>query len=163
MHDVNQAGGKMGVSIEAPDGVTRVVPADRVQEATQAGGKIIPYNLEDQTPKPGFWSAVGDDLSGMAKGLFALPSRDPSQSGGLVHPLTQISKSNQQFQQENAARKAAGYSVPYRAVAPLASQVGMNVPGMEQSAAQGDVAGVLGHAAVPAAMAVTPLVGEGVG
>jgi hypothetical protein len=49
--------------------------------------------------------------------------------------------------QQDDARKAAGYNVPYRVLAPVAQSAGLNVPGMEQSAAEGDTAGVLGHAA----------------
>jgi hypothetical protein len=54
--------------------------------------------------------------------------------------------------QQDKNRKAAGYSMPYRVLAPVAQSVGTNVPGMEQSAAEGDTAGVLGHTLA----AVTP-------
>jgi hypothetical protein len=51
--------------------------------------------------------------------------------------------------ERDVSRQKAGYSLPYRLAAPAAESVGMNVSGAEESARQGDVGGVLGHAAVP--------------
>jgi hypothetical protein len=64
--------------------------------------------------------------------------------------------------QRDQSRQAAGYSAPYRFVAPVAESLGVNVPGMEESARQGDAAGVLGHAAaVPVTYAATRALGAG--
>ncbi len=106
----------------------------------------------------GFFRALGQDALGAVKGLpyAAFP------------PALGVRRAIDEYQseratgksvegQEDAARKAAGYSLPYRAVAPVAEGLGVNVTGMERSAAQGDTAGVLGHTALPLAAAVSPL------
>ena len=49
--------------------------------------------------------------------------------------------------QRDQSRQAAGYSAPYRFVAPVAESLGVNEPGMEESAREGDADGVMGHAA----------------
>jgi outer membrane lipoprotein SlyB len=58
----------------------------------------------------------------------------------------------QQSAAQDQSRKEAGYSKPYRALAPIAEGLGVNASGMEESARQGDVGGVLGHAAAPLAV-----------
>lgn len=64
--------------------------------------------------------------------------------------------------QRDQSRQAAGYSAPYRFVAPVAESLGVNVPGMEESARQGDPGGVMGHAAaLPITYAATRALGAG--
>lgn len=48
-------------------------------------------------------------------------------------------------------RAKAGYSKGYRMAVPFAQAVGVNVPGMEEAARQGDEGGVLGEAVAPLA------------
>ena len=141
-----KAGAKPGVNIIAPNGQPGTVPADRYVDAAKAGAKIVPF--QDQEVKhPGFWASLRDDLKSMIPTGF--------------NDMTNA--------EEDAADKAAsdfrkqsGYSSVYRAAAPVAQAIGVNVPGMERSAQQGDVAGVAGHAAaVPAVMAATKGLVEG--
>jgi hypothetical protein len=136
------AGAKPGVSIKAPDGSLGVVPADRYQDAAKAGATIVPIK-DQETQHPGFWANAADDLQGLLhpSGFSPYPGMDQEAKSAAAT----------QHAQEDASRKAAGYSLPYRVGAPIAQAAGANVPGMEQSAAEGDVGGVLGHAAAPVA------------
>jgi hypothetical protein len=150
-----KAGGMPAVKFIAPDKSIRFVPASRIQEAAAAGGTIQPY--EDQDVKhPGFWSTLWGDLSSMVPHAV-----------DLTQPTNRFASnehSQQKFKAEDASRKEAGYSLPYRATAPVAEALGVNVPGMEQSAKEGDEAGVYGHAAaVPTVMAATAGISKGAG
>ena len=143
-----KSGAKPGVHITAPDGSPGVIPADRMPEAVKAGAKIVP--IEDQPVQhPGFWASLGSDLGGLlhASGFSPYPGMDQDAKSAAA----------QQAHDQDQARKQAGYSLPYRAAAPVAQAAGVNVPGMEESAKQGDVNGVLGHAAAPV---VTMAAGE---
>lgn len=163
IHSAIAAGGKLGVNIKAPDGSSGVIPSDKYQAAAQAGAKIVPFDLSPKTNNPGFLSTLGSDLGGMAKGLGNLALA----ASGNPEAQQQIGRgfydqiNNAPVQAE--AQKKAGYSAFYRAVTPLAQAAGVNVPGMEQSAAAGDVGGVAGHAAAPiAAMAIAKGVSSGI-
>lgn len=154
-----KAGGKPGVTVKAPDGALGVVPSDRIQDAVKAGGSIVPLGEQD-TQHPGFWQAVGDDLKGVAKGLATTVVNgmtgnelipDSIREAAGIGPARDIIGQGQQMRADWERRKAAGYSTPYRVAAPVAEAAGANVTGMEDAAAQGDTAGVAGHAAVPIA------------
>lgn len=134
------AGGKLGVTVKAPTGELGVVPADRAQDAAKAGGTIVPFK-EQETQHPGFWASAADDLKGLLhpSGFSPYPGMDQEAKSAAAT----------QSAQQDQSRKAAGYSSAYRALAPVAQAVGANVPGMEQSAKEGDQAGVMGHAAAP--------------
>lgn len=121
-------------------------------------------------PKEGFLHSLGSDLLGMVKGLpqaalsaspfsalqEALPS-NIQQSIGLQPSIEHIKA----MAAADTARKQAGRSAAYRAIAPLGELAGANVGGMEQAAAAGDPGAVLGHAAaVPTAMALTAGLGK---
>ena len=154
-----KAGAKPGVNIIAPDGSKGVVPADRYVDAAKAGAKIAPFEEQD-VKHPGFWHALLSDAQGMAKG--ALETGSAVVNAGMGNPtaavplMSQIAQNVSESPEAWKERRKAGYSLPYRVAAPVGSALGVNVPGMEQSAAEGDVAGVAGHAvAVPAAMAAT--------
>lgn len=152
-----KAGAKPGVHITGPDGSAGIIPADRTQDAVKAGAKIVP--LEDQPIQhPGFWFSLGQDLKGMVQSapqagfhlLEAASGADPSDLREDVG--NQLSSMHQNWQD----RTAAGESLPYKLDAAAAEGLGVNVKGMEQSAKEGDVGGVAGHAAaVPTAMAAT--------
>jgi hypothetical protein len=145
--DAVKAGAKPAVSVKSPDGQLGEIPANRVPDAVKAGATIIPLH-EQENQHPGFWARAAEDLKGLLhpSGFSPYPGMDQEAK----------SQAAAQSGEQDQARKAAGYSVPYRALAPVAQSVGVNVPGMEQSAAEGDVGGVLGHAAAPiAAMAAT--------
>src|SRR5580704_4367112 len=96
-----------------------------------------------ETPKenPGFWSTLGEDI----KGLLHPSAQNPYPGMGQEEKTATAAQAGQ----EGEARKDAGYSLPYRTLAPVAESLGVNVPGMEQSARAGDVGGVAGHAAAP--------------
>jgi hypothetical protein len=161
-------GGTPGVRVQAPDGTIHVVPAPKIHEAYQNGGKLLP--IEDQeTPHPGFWSAVAEDAVPMLKsigtavltGAPGMAYRGIKQAGNDLQ--AKIEGKPTAAEAQNEAQKAAGYGPVYRhLLTPLAQGVGVNVPGMEASAASGDVGGVLGHTAVPSAAAVAPLAAEGI-
>lgn len=136
------------VRMQAPQGDIRLVPANRMVEAAQNGGKVLPAE-DQQTNHPGFWSSLGGDLKAMIPN-FSGPS------GPLPNRYNATAVNQAQADAEDQARKDAGYPWPYRAIAPVAEGLGVNVPGMEKSAAEGDTAGVMGHAAtVPTVMAAT--------
>lgn len=146
MKEAIAAGGKPGVTVKAPDGSLGVIPADRTQDAVKAGGSIVPIQ-QQETQHPGFWANIADDLKGLLhpSGFSPYPGMDQEAKSAAAT----------QAAQQDQSRKDAGYPLPYRALAPVAQSVGVNVPGMEESAAQGDVAGVAGHAAAPVAALAT--------
>ena len=163
--DAKKAGFIPGVTMKTADGQTGVVPSTRVQEATKSGMQIVPLG-DQETQHTGFWKAVGDDLQGMAKGLATtavngLPGNellpDSIRKAAGIGPSRDIIGQGEQMRTDWERRKAAGYSAPYRVTAPVAEAVGANVTGMEDAAAQGDVAGVAGHAAVPLATTAASL------
>jgi hypothetical protein len=155
LHEAIAAGAKPGVSIKAPDGTPGVVPADRYQEAAKAGATIVPFH-EQETQHPGFWGAVKSYFSpGPDDALTSFQQWQKVAAGPMwTGPKLPTS-------QENSQRKAQGLGPTYRALVPIAEGLGMNVKGAEQAASQGDVGGVAGYAAVPAAAAVAPLAAEG--
>lgn len=150
LHDALAAGFKQGVTMKSADGKLGVIPADRVPEAAKSGLKIVPLG-DQETQQPGFWHSLYSDLAGMAKGIPSMVEN--AIPGVAMARATLNAPAAAQHQQE---QKQAGYSLPYRVLTPAAEGLGVNVRGMEQSAQQGDVAGVAGHAAtVPVVMAAT--------
>jgi hypothetical protein len=120
-----------------------------------------PIQEAQPAPQPGFWSSLGSDLKGMVPHQ-ANPYGDQPLPGRAAAAAQAGEQSDKELTMQNAVRKAAGYSLPYRALAPVAEGLGANVQGMEQSARQGDPGGVLGHAAaVPLTMAATEGVAHG--
>lgn len=117
-----------------------------------------------QTNKTGFWGALGHDLAGMVTGLGAgNGNTGPDYSGRVGAAVKLNDQQNAQQAVEDKARKAAGYSDTYTALAPVAEGIGVNVSGMEDAAKQGDTGAVLGHAAaVPTVMAATEGLARGV-
>lgn len=146
LRDAVAAGGIPGVKFQAPDGSTRYVPANRTHEAYAAGGTMVPIK-DQEIQHPGFWSTMYSDLKGMASGL---------------NPVTKLTETKQDLIDQQRAEDAAEQSPERMAhgwtyrnlTVPAAETVGVNVSGMEQSAAEGDVGGVGGHAAAPAAAAL---------
>lgn len=155
--DAVKAGGMPAVKFQAPDGSTRYVPASRMREAYDAGGKVLPYEQQD-VKHPGFWTTLGEDLWGMVPkpptSMDDVAARSKMAADMFAGPS--VEDMMQQGQQAEA-RRQAGHGAMYSYMgAPLAEKLGVNVPGMEQSAAQGDVGGVAGHAsAVPLTIAAT--------
>jgi len=139
------AGGKLGVNVTDPSGKPGIVPAERVQDAVKAGAKIVPYGEQD-TQHPGFWAKAADLMGGLLhpSGFSPYPGMDQEAKSGAAGQSYDL----------NQSEKAAGYSPAYRALVPVARSAGTDVPGMEQSAKEGDVGGVAAAAAVPIATLV---------
>jgi hypothetical protein len=125
--------------------------------------KIVP--IQDQPIKhPGFWSTLSDDLVGMVSGAYhGIVDYDPLTDPNLPDPQKNAIVTAQQ----NAAaarnqERTQAHGKAYSLGATAAEMLGTNVSGMEQSAEQGDVGGVMGHAAaVPTALATTEILGRG--
>lgn len=145
MHSALSEGGKMGVYVEGPDKKQYVIPADRVNDAVKDGGKVIPYNLDQSHQKEGFWSSFGSTL----KGMVTPQGQNPYPGMGQEEKMAAA----EQAKSLDTQRKEEGRGLAYRAAAPIAGLVA-DVPGMEQSAREGDTAGVLGHAVGSAAPVV---------
>lgn len=164
MRDAMTAGFKPAVIMKSPDGSkSGYIPADKTQEASKAGFKIVPFE-QQETQHDGFWSAIGKDLAGIPKGLAATVA-EPFRKAS-IGPLArgqEFQAQQQQMGEDAARRKAEGYGLLYRTAAPIGENlVGVNAKGMEQSAKEGDVGGVMGHAAaVPAVMAATEGLAKG--
>ena len=157
LRDAINAGGKPGIRMQAPDGKVRYVPPDLMQDAVKAGGKMLP--VQDQSvPHEGFWSALGSDLKGMGEGLVhSITDTDSPSIWSLEGAKQGFRQDVSNYQRE----RAAGHGRLYSGAATAASDLGVNVPGMEQAATEGNPGAVLGHAAaVPAAMAGTYGIGE---
>jgi hypothetical protein len=146
-----KAGAKPGVHIISPDGSPGVIPADRTQDAVRAGAKLVP--LKDQpVQNAGFWHSLLSDVASIAHAIPDL-SVTPAYIGA---PRSTVSQMPEQLAAADQARQQEGRGPVYRAGAMAATGAGANVTGMEQSAREGDVAGVVGHAAaVPVVMAAT--------
>lgn len=137
--------------------------------------KLGREKIASQTPEPkhggfsAFMSDAAGAVTGIAKGaLGTVPGmelipekyREPL---GIHTPMESGMESAAQLPEDWRARRAAGYSVPYRLLAPVAEQNGVNVKGMEEAAKSGDPGAVIGHAAFPvAALAAGEAFGRGV-
>jgi hypothetical protein len=159
-----KAGGKLAVTVKAPDGTLGEIPADRLPDAAKAGASVVPFK-DQENQHPGFWHSLWSDVSGMAQGLTHLNDYDPMTDPKLSQEekMTQVNKDFADAQEE-VKQRTAQYGPTYANVtAPAAGMLGVNVPGMEQSAKEGDTAGVMGHtAAVPAVMAATEGLSEAI-
>jgi len=173
MTQAMQAGAIPGVHVTDPNGNPGVIPANRMAEAVKAGAKIEPLH-EQPIQHEGFWSTMLGDLGDIAKGAFKTGLSASAQMMGTPAPLMrrvgltpmqdqakQMIQTVRDIPKEDQARKAAGRSDVYTALAPVPEMLGVNVQGMEKSAQQGDVGGVLGHAAAPTIVAAAPLGVEG--
>lgn len=151
LNDAKAAGFKPAVTMKAKDGTLGYVPADRYQEAAKSGMEIVPLKEQD-TQHPGFWHQLFSDIGNIRPASVSpYPGMDLEAKQNIAQSAVQA----------DAGSKAAGHGALYRTGAALAGAAGANVPGMEQSAAEGDPEGVLGHAAaVPAVLGTTMAAGE---
>lgn len=157
MNSARQAGFKPAVVMKSSDGKEGYIPADRIQDAAKSGLQIVPLKNQD-TQHPGFWHELTSDLVNMAKAApqAALDLAVPGLAAGksakeTIQSVATTGKTSTQLQYEQ--QKAEGRPMIERLATPAAQMIGMNVRGTEQSADQGDIAGVAGHAAAPLAMA----------
>src|SRR5258708_3030152 len=107
----------------------------------------------------GFWHEVIGTLGDALRGIPEVAARAVTgRTGELVGEMAlQATLADQK-------RKEAGYSLPYRAVAGFGeTALGIPASRMEAAAARGDTAGVLGAAAVPAALTLAGPAIEGAG
>lgn len=155
------AGFKGAVVMTSPDGQQGYVPHDRANDAIKAGFKVGQPGAQafadrGQNAEGGF-SALGSDLVGMVKGAAS----NPAAMLGATGPIAlgrQLAGSGAAYQERVKAGRAPAYAV----AAGANEAIGVNAKGMEQSADQGSMSGVLGHAAaVPVAMAITEGVAKG--
>lgn len=135
-------GAKPSVTIKSPDGKVGDIPADRLPDAAKAGATVVPLE-QQETQHPGFWAKAADLMGGLLhpSGFSPYPGMDQEAKSQAATQSAQL----------NESEKAAGYSGPYRALVPAARAVGVDVPGMEQSAKEGDMGGVAAGAVVPLA------------
>jgi hypothetical protein len=174
-----RAGGKLGVNMAAPDGTHGTIPADQVQAAAKAGGKIIPYDLSKapNTPeKKGIWDTFTDDVKSVFSSLVSgsegpgAPTPSESYYSSIKAPLPAhvepyYSTDTEAMRRQDAARKAAGYNLPYRAGAAAVDAVVPSQPAarMEEGAREGNSDAVIGHMLAGQALATAPLAAEGLG
>ena len=144
--DFSSVGGKPVSGVIADQMARQNALIDKMQADTKSGG---------------FWQSVGEDVSRM------VPHTAPELAYSALNALTLGASGNARFLanavQNDQARKAEGRSLAYRAIAPVGEAIGINAPGMEQAANQGNTGAVLGHTVVPAATALAAPVIEGAG
>lgn len=102
LHEAVQHGGKPGVHMTAPDGTKGVIPADRVQDAVKNGGKVEPF--EQQPAKSWFDIAksAGSTLWNNIKNIpNALAAPDP-----LADPRVSDEEKNKIVAQQEASAQA---------------------------------------------------------
>lgn len=108
-------------------------------------------SVEVKPNPPGFLKSFGSDLVNAAKGAIdpknLLLNAATLGMGSTFQTLANAPETLKHYGEQ----KKAGYSLPYRMLTPVAEGMGANVRGMEQSAKEGDMGGVLGHAATPLA------------
>lgn len=135
--------------------VTRV---DYAALAKQSGS--TDYQAPRSSSGQGFWSHVEQSISSMIPSPEeALKSAAKTAILGPAAPVISGLQSILGAKEEYSAAKERGHGTPYSAAAGVSTLVGVSPERMEAAAAKGDTAGVLGEAAVPAAMAVAPIAG----
>lgn len=109
------------------------------------------------TGPTGFWQNAYSAGKGLVNSLLSGngPAVGAEAAGQGVSQAAQMAA-------DDIDRQQQGRSTTYRAAAPIAQTLvpGLNPAAMENAAYKGDTAGVLGQAAVPATLAVTPVIGE---
>jgi hypothetical protein len=131
-------------AVSSAPAATSKAPIDYSKLASQYGAVASSGPAAKPPTEESFGEKAGHML-GTAyadlKGLLKPQAQNPYPGMGQEQKAADAAIAEQQ----DKNRKAAGYSVPYRVLVPVAQSVGANVPGMEQAAAEGDTAGVLGH------------------
>ena len=146
-----KAGAKPGVHITAPDGSAGVIPADRTADAVKSGAKVVPFS-DQPVQHPGFWATMGSDLANMARSLPSSLEWFSGDPRDIAARSKQLSDTADAIFSNLQKEKKAGYSPAYRAAATAGTALGVNVPGIEEAAAEGNPAGVAGHIAAPLAV-----------
>ena len=115
-------------------------------------------------PQEGFWQAASQDVAGLAKAAVTPPVVGAAQQlyegvkGAPERFRLGVEQGTTPERLEYQRRISEGYTPLYAGgFAPVGEAAGVNVQQMEQNAALGDTAGVLGRAAVPTALATAPL------
>jgi hypothetical protein len=172
------------VSSIDPD-YAKASPEDQMAYLNRITGKPAPTtannSVESKTNSSepeGFWGAAYNDAKWAVEGLGRTIVRPYTEAyegykhGGIAEgaarglnalntPLGEpISPS--EILERNQRQKASAYGLPYRVASGALGAAGiMNSKSMEDAAARGDAAGVLGHTVVPVATVASPLLGEG--
>lgn len=145
------AGGEFAVPMVSPKGDHVWVRGSQMSQGIKAGGKVD-WSSVPQTHQEGFWSALGSDLMGYAKGVPGmLHTMGQALSGNpqAVSDAMMTVGSGDQRRQQQGRSGATDLWGAYRFIAPAGDAVGLNTAGMENAANEGDTAGVAGHAAAP--------------
>lgn len=178
MHDnLTKYGAKPGVIMkfkDDPEQKSRAVPADQVQEASKAGGTIIPLG-EQPVKQPGFWQRAYENsgLQGMVEKGKELYN-DPDKLESLPYDLLSgaVAAQAKQFPKALEAAKSGDLSTAAGRtlagvtpiVGPMAAdtgeKVGTDLGTGNYAGAAGDIAGL---GATLAAPKVLPKAAEGIG
>lgn len=153
-----------GVQVRTATGETTYIPANRIQEAAQHGAKPVPLDADNPNHSglwsyltdPKTWSSAASSLVGDIKSIpSAMAQPDPMSDPSV--PADEKWKLAQKAQQDQLAlnaKRAKEHGHIYDVAASAAEMMGVPMQAEEKSAEQGDVGGVVGHAAtVPALMA----------
>lgn len=114
----------------------------------------------DPNNQPGFWKTAWSDVKNL------VPSPEFSASdipvfGSAIGAAKNIENAKQDYGKRKTEGRSPAYNALSTAVEGSGLIPGLNPRGMEESANAGDAAGVMGHTAVPAALAAAPLLAEG--
>jgi hypothetical protein len=133
-------------------------PSDQQAYVQHILGGPAPTPAPAQQQGQGFWANAIGGAKNVLRSLPWMAAGDPAAVAG------QAISSAGQMASDDVSRQLEGRSGLHRAAAPLAQMLvpGLNPAAMKQATSQGDTAGVLGQAAVPAALAASPLAAEGV-
>lgn len=158
------------IEAQTPDGVTHSFPDGTppevvdsaikkyVTEKSSSNRNAVPTQFEQQrdpSNQKGFISTVGDYV----KNVATTPP-DVSLQGGLESGIPGLGVANSIGKGFSGAR-ARGHGLAYSAVAGLGAPLGVNAEAMERAADVGNSRAILGEAAVPTAMALSPLALDG--
>jgi len=108
---------------------------------------------QERNPKnqPGFFRTAAGDVAGVVQGLGEMATGDPAKTAGRAAET--VSKTMSDY----AARKAEKRSPIYNLLSTGVEGTGLFDPsGMEEASNVGNKRAILGHAAVPAALATLP-------
>jgi len=153
-------GGFSQQDLQDLDEIAKRLPANDPR-VPRIRGAITGQQSQPAPEKPGLLKSLSSDLLGM------IPTTPKEYGRSLLRVVPGANSlmdalETPQRVEHYQEQKKEGYGLGYRALTPVAEGVGVNVRGMEDSAKQGDEAGVYGHAlAVPTAMAIGAGVAKG--
>lgn len=152
---------------------TAGLPVKQAPKPTVAGSLFGLATMTPSSEAEPLVSAVKEDVKGFAKGAAPALAGPPGIAAAMATQGIQHFRENLRSYRETGKtltqrhaeqQKTEGYGPVYRNVStPLASAIGVDVPGMESAAGRGEESGVLGKTAVPAASWLAPTLLHGAG